>query len=159
VDPEKKLILGYFCPALNKSKTLDFAWTVVGGTRQVSKASRRSIIDSRAVLTPQPRLDMSSAHETEEEDAAAEENEGEESGEVADNDNNSAAEGDGEHYVVERIMEEMLAEDGIVWYLIRWEGYEPEGDTWEPYEHIKQCTDIIANWEATKAARAKQKGI
>ena len=108
----------------------------------------------------QPRLDMSSAHETEEEDAAAEENEGEESGEVADDDNNSAAEeGDGEHYVVERIVEEMLAEDGNVWYLIRWEGYEPDGDTWEPYEHIKLCTDIIATWEATKAARAKQKGI
>jgi hypothetical protein len=104
---------------------------------------------------------MSSAHETEEEDAAAaEENEGEETGEAADDNNNSAAEeGDGEHYAVERIMEEMLAEDGIVWYLIRWEGYEPDGDTWEPYEHIKECTDIIASWEATKAARAKQKGI
>ena len=103
---------------------------------------------------------MASAHETEEEDAAAEENEGEETGEVADDDNNSAAEeGDEEKYVVEKIVEEMLAEDGDVWYLIRWEGYKPEMDTWEPYENIKQCTDIIASWEATKATRAKQKGI
>jgi Chromo (CHRromatin Organisation MOdifier) domain len=104
---------------------------------------------------------MSSAHESEEEDAAAEENEGEGSGDVADDDNNNSAaeEGDEEQYVVEKIVEEMLAEDGNVWYLIRWEGYEPDKDTWEPYENIKQCTDIIASWEASKAARAKQKGI
>jgi len=102
---------------------------------------------------------MSSANQSDEEDAVAEENEREESGDVADDDDSPAGEeGGGERFPVEKIVEEMLAEDGKVWYKIRWEGYTPEGDTWEPYKNIKDCTDIIASWEATKAARAKQKG-
>jgi len=108
----------------------------------------------------EPRLDMSSPDQTDEEDAVAEDNEGEESEDLADDDNRSAAEeGNEEKYAVEKILDEMLAEDGKVWYQIRWEGYESEGDTWEPYKNLKDCTDIIASWEATKAARAKQKGI
>ena len=96
-----------------------------------------------------------------EDDVVAGENGGEEVDEGAeDSGSPHAVEEDGEQqYVVEKILDEMLDETGELQYNIRWEGYDSSGDTWEPFDNIKQCTDIIATWEATKAARAKKSGI
>lgn len=37
-------------------------------------------------------------------------------------------------------------EKGVTYYLIRWKGYGPEGDTWEP-EDTLNCDDIVARFK------------
>lgn len=32
------------------------------------------------------------------------------------------------------------------WYLIRWKGYAPEFDTWEPEKNLKNCPDILREY-------------
>lgn len=40
-------------------------------------------------------------------------------------------------------------------YLVSWEGYGEEDNTWEPYEHLKQCTQKLADYRA----RLKEKAL
>ena len=91
-----------------------------------------------------------------------EENEGEEVADGAERGGSPVVENveSEKEYVVEKILDQWLSETGDLWYLIKWEGYDdPNDNTWEPFEQIKQCTDIIATWEARKAARGKKNGI
>ena len=30
---------------------------------------------------------------------------------------------------------------------VRWKGYGPEDDTWEPFNHLSGCENLIAKWE------------
>jgi hypothetical protein len=40
-------------------------------------------------------------------------------------------------------------------YLVSWEGYGEEDNTWEPYEHLKHCTQKLADYRE----RLKQKAL
>lgn len=45
---------------------------------------------------------------------------------------------------------------GVRHYLIRWKGYEPESDTWEP-ESTLSCSELIAEFKAKQKKRGKAK--
>ena len=60
--------------------------------------------------------------------------------------NNSDA-GGPEVLEVEKILDKMIYEDGRIFYLLRWKGYDdPTEDTWEPPENL-DCPDLIAEFE------------
>jgi hypothetical protein len=62
-----------------------------------------------------------------------------------------------EYFEVEKILDEYKI-DGQLFYKIRWKGYSSEHDSPEPASEIAHCVDIVAEWERTKAARAKRQG-
>jgi hypothetical protein len=47
-------------------------------------------------------------------------------------------------YFAEAVIEERPGKDGEPRYLVKWEGYPPEGSTWEPYENLS--TLLFTNW-------------
>ncbi|KAL5486756.1 hypothetical protein EMCRGX_G019277 [Ephydatia muelleri] len=47
-------------------------------------------------------------------------------------------------------------EKGVPKYLVRWEGFEPEDDTWEPIEHLAGAEDYIARFVEERNAAAKR---
>uniref|UniRef100_A0A1B6G821 Chromo domain-containing protein n=1 Tax=Cuerna arida TaxID=1464854 RepID=A0A1B6G821_9HEMI len=49
---------------------------------------------------------------------------------------------DGKNYEVEKILEVHTRKNGSREFLIRWKGYRPSDDTWEPEEHL-DCPDLI----------------
>jgi hypothetical protein len=76
-----------------------------------------------------------------------------------DTDNKSEEEEEGgQYFEIEKIMTEEV-KDGQLFYVVRWLGYPPEEDTREPASELEHCVEIIAEWEAKKAERLKQKGI
>lgn len=52
-------------------------------------------------------------------------------------------------------MEEKLIR-GVRHYLIRWKGYEPESDTWEP-ENTLSCDELINDFKKQKKNKGKAK--
>ena len=53
-----------------------------------------------------------------------------------------------EEYLVEKVIEKRLTAKGKIEYLIKWEGYDEEDNTWEPKENLR-CEDLIQEYEAT----------
>jgi len=49
---------------------------------------------------------------------------------------------DGKDYEVEKILEVHTRKDGSREFLIRWKGYRPSDDTWEPEAHL-DCQELI----------------
>ena len=49
---------------------------------------------------------------------------------------------DYDDYIVEKIIGKQVREAGQVAYLVKWEGYGNEDNTWEPKEHL-DCEDLI----------------
>ncbi|XP_033002170.1 M-phase phosphoprotein 8 isoform X2 [Lacerta agilis] len=45
-------------------------------------------------------------------------------------------------YEVEKILD-VKTEDGKVLYKVRWKGYSPDDDTWEPEEHLEDCREVL----------------
>lgn len=77
-----------------------------------------------------------------------------------DTENKSEVEEEGgDYFEIEKIMAEEVSKDGQLFYIVRWLGYPPEDDTREPASELGHCVEIIAEWEAKKAERLKQKGI
>ena len=47
----------------------------------------------------------------------------------------------------ERIVDERQRDDGSVQYRIRWRGYDPSGDTWEPLKHLQAGRrQLLRDW-------------
>ena len=46
-------------------------------------------------------------------------------------------------FQVEKILSCRLATDGSISYLVRWKGYNPDDDTWEPERNLRGCKDEI----------------
>jgi len=53
-----------------------------------------------------------------------------------------------QQYNIDHIVAERMHR-GRKQYLIRWEGYTPEHDSWEPESRIRQCKDIVAQFKAS----------
>jgi transposase len=55
----------------------------------------------------------------------------------------------------ERIVDERQLGDGTVQYRIRWKGYDPSSDTWEPLEHLLAGRrQLLRDWKKRARARA-----
>ena len=52
---------------------------------------------------------------------------------------------------MEAILDKVSYEDGKVYYLLRWKGYGPADDTWEPPENL-DCQDLIDDFEVRRKA-------
>lgn len=52
-----------------------------------------------------------------------------------------------EVYEVEAIVAHKKQNDGSYLYRVRWKGYSPEEDTWEPYHHFTHHDIISSYWE------------
>ncbi|KAM0682583.1 hypothetical protein MDAP_001814 [Mitosporidium daphniae] len=66
-------------------------------------------------------------------------------GEAADEETNSE-----DVYLVERILDEISDDDGVIYFLVKWQGYPTEDATWEPQENIID-EGLIAEWRSRKA--------
>ncbi|MCO5576638.1 hypothetical protein L7F22_030453 [Adiantum nelumboides] len=47
---------------------------------------------------------------------------------------------------------------GQVQYLIKWRGWPESANTWEPFENVKACADIIEEFEQSSAAKPGKRG-
>ena len=57
-----------------------------------------------------------------------------------------------EEYEVEKIIAERRTKKGLE-YLVRWEGYSPLYDTWEPKRALTNAPEVIAKWQRGREAR------
>jgi len=55
---------------------------------------------------------------------------------------------DEELYYVERIVKHRVDKKGNVQYNVRWQGWGPSGDTWEPRKNLEGCKGILEAYEA-----------
>ncbi|XP_060533844.1 uncharacterized protein LOC132706508 [Cylas formicarius] len=57
-----------------------------------------------------------------------------------------------EEYVVEKIIDSRIKENGVKEYFLKWIGYDDKDNTWEPEENL-DCPGLIAAYEAEKAKK------
>jgi hypothetical protein len=50
-------------------------------------------------------------------------------------------------FIVEKILSHEFSRKGIR-YLVRWEGYGPQFNTWEPQSHLKNSPRILAKYRS-----------
>ena len=55
-----------------------------------------------------------------------------------------------DEYEVERIVAERRTKKGLE-YLVRWEGYSPLYDTWEPKRSLRNAPEVVSLWQKRKA--------
>lgn len=48
---------------------------------------------------------------------------------------------------------------GELQYLVRWEGFTSENDTWEPVEHLTKCTSHIEAYEQSLQKAEARKDV
>ena len=46
---------------------------------------------------------------------------------------------------------------GKTMYKVRWKGYGPEEDTWEPIENLESCLDIVEEYTNRLAEMARKR--
>ena len=51
-------------------------------------------------------------------------------------------------FIIERFLQTRVCR-GKRQYLVRWKGYQQQDDSWEPWEAVKHCTGLLANFQAT----------
>jgi hypothetical protein len=56
-------------------------------------------------------------------------------------------------YIVQSIKDKRVSEDGSVEYLVSWEDYSKEYDTWEPAEALSDAQEAIVDFEAREAEK------
>ena len=49
-------------------------------------------------------------------------------------------------FIVEKILRRKRNEAGEVRYLVKWEGYDHEDNTWEPAESFSGCPNLLVNF-------------
>lgn len=91
----------------------------------------------------------------EEEEGNASSGGGEEDAEESD-DGSREVLGEG-FYEVETVRKKRVRK-GQVQYLIKWRGWPESANTWEPFENVKACADIIEEFENSSAAKPGKKG-
>jgi len=56
----------------------------------------------------------------------------------------------GQEFVVERVVARRFNQKKKQFeYLLKWEGYPPEQNTWEPADNMSACTHLIKQYEDT----------
>ena len=64
-----------------------------------------------------------------------------------------------EVYIMEKILDKRISsKDGKLEYLIAWENFGPEDNTWEPQSNIF-CPVMLKNFEEKRAAEKRSKKI
>lgn len=61
-------------------------------------------------------------------------------------------------YEVERILDKRIDNQGKVEYKIRWLGYRPSDDSWEPESNLVSCRKAVADYERGAKKKGKAKG-
>lgn len=89
-------------------------------------------------------------HEEEQQEEEDEEDQGEEESE------NGQVLGEG-FYEVEDIRKKRIRK-GEVQYLVKWRGWPETANTWEPYENVKSCADIVQAFEESYGGRISKPG-
>ena len=51
---------------------------------------------------------------------------------------------------VEKILDRIYGDDGILYYKIKWKGYSEDETTWEPLDNLADCQDKIREFDFTK---------
>ncbi|CAG9770701.1 unnamed protein product [Ceutorhynchus assimilis] len=62
--------------------------------------------------------------------------------------------GDDSEYEVEKIIDKKITK-GVTSYLIRWKGYGPDSDTWEP-ENTLDCAELIEDFKKKQKSKSKK---
>ncbi|CAG9767807.1 unnamed protein product [Ceutorhynchus assimilis] len=63
-----------------------------------------------------------------------------------------------EEYVVEKIIDSRVNEQGIKEYFLKWIGYDDKDNTWEPEENLgKDCPGLIAAFEVARKKELESK--
>jgi hypothetical protein len=52
-----------------------------------------------------------------------------------------------EEYTVEAILDHQITSSSVIKYLIKWEGYESEMNTWEPEENLSNCPELLKRYK------------
>ena len=56
-----------------------------------------------------------------------------------------------EEYEVEKILEKRVKKGGQIEYLVKWKNYDdPDDNTWEPADNLKEAEDIIKKYEKVR---------
>ncbi|XP_041658978.1 chromodomain Y-like protein [Cheilinus undulatus] len=58
-------------------------------------------------------------------------------------------------YEVERIVDKRRSKKGRVEYLVRWRGYGPDGDTWEPESNLSTCMIYVHDFNRQHTERQR----
>lgn len=61
-----------------------------------------------------------------------------------------------EEYIVEKVVDKRILDDGQIVYLIKWEGYDDNENTWEPKENITSKA-LIAQYEKSVKSDEEKK--
>ncbi|XP_039298702.1 uncharacterized protein LOC120354847 [Nilaparvata lugens] len=65
-----------------------------------------------------------------------------------------------EEFVVEKIVSRRYNQKKKQYeYLLKWEGYPPEQNTWEPAQNMSTCQHLLAEFEANLAKQGAAKGL
>ncbi|XP_060626955.2 M-phase phosphoprotein 8 isoform X1 [Anolis sagrei] len=91
--------------------------------------------------------------DSEEEEVAARDKEKPEGGQArpsaaGDGEGEGGGESDDEEdvYEVEKILD-VKTEGSKILYKVRWKGYPPDDDTWEPEEHLEDCREVLLEFQ------------
>ena len=67
-------------------------------------------------------------------------------------------EDEGDIYEVEKILDCITDENGEIFYLVKWLGYDdPKDLTWEPFDHLEKCQQLIQEFYEEKRKNYHQK--
>ncbi|ODN04520.1 Chromobox protein 3 [Orchesella cincta] len=61
-----------------------------------------------------------------------------------------------DEYVVEKILDRRESK-GQVFYLIKWQGFSDQDNTWEPYDNVSDCPELIKDFEERLVAHEELK--
>ena len=60
---------------------------------------------------------------------------------------------DEEEYEVDHIVRHKKNKRGLFSYLIRWKGYGPEEDSWEPASNLKHAKEVLSSYKMSHNLR------